>query len=43
MKEIYITPAIEVIEYEVEDVITTSVFDIASNDNEFEDKWVKVS
>ncbi len=40
MKEMYIAPAIEVIEYEVEDVITSSVFEIASGDNDFSDKWV---
>lgn len=40
MKEMYIAPAIEVIEYEVEDVITASGFDIAAGDNEFSDKWV---
>ncbi len=39
MKEMYVSPAIEVIEYEVEDVITASGIDLAANDNEFSDKW----
>lgn len=36
MKEMYVSPAIEVIEYEVEDVVTTSVI---KDDDVFEDQW----
>lgn len=35
MKEVYETPAFDVIEYETEDVITTSGF----GDNDLKDPW----
>ena len=42
MKEMYVSPVIEVVEYEVEDVITTSgasLVNLAKDDNNFSDKW----
>jgi hypothetical protein len=41
MKEMYVSPVIEVVEYEVEDVITASavLVDLAKDDNNFNDKW----
>ena len=41
MKEMYVSPVIEVVEYEVEDVITASAVrvDLAKYDNNFNDKW----
>ncbi len=43
MKEMYVSPVIEVVEYEVEDVITASAteapVDLGALDNNFTDKW----
>ena len=42
MKEMYVSPVIEVVEYEVEDVITASgtpLLNLAKDDNNFSDKW----
>lgn len=45
MKEMYVSPVIEVVEYEVEDVITASagsnepLVNLSADDNNFSDKW----
>ncbi len=39
MKELYQTPEIEIVSYEAEDVITTS---ITYGDNDFSDPWGKI-
>ena len=40
MKEIYESPIFDVVEYETEDVITTSM---AAFDNEFDNPWGKIN
>ena len=39
MKELYVSPEFDIVEYETEDIITTSA---GYGDNDFSDPWGKI-